>query len=517
LGRKRILPKPGIGKQAQFAVLNLPILNFLDGFRSSNPEEAIMLNFLRKFWNAPRARRPTNRVRLSVEGLEQRCLMDAAIGYVQTKLVSSIPGFAPHTDKDLINPWGFSETPDGQFQVSANGAGNSPLFTAQGDVIGQPIFIPPPAGSPAGTKSAPNGNVRNTTSDFVITENGKSAPATLLFSTEDGTIAAFNPKLDRHNATIVADLSGSGAVFKLLAPGTNSHGNVLFATDFHNDQVDIFDKNFHVVGSFTDPNPHAGFAPFGVKDINGTVFVTFAKQDAAKHDDVEGVGNGFIDEFTPDGTFVKRFATGSAPELGGTVPLNSSIGMTLTPSNFGQFSSTAKATVLLVGNFGDSHVNAFNLNTGAFLGQLTDSKGHTLVLNGGFQETNTMGLWGIGFGNGADGAATNTLFFAAGINLENDGLFGKVTVNQDNDGGDAGHHDDTALHSNLAVGLGATPGTSNVGVSSTLTAQGNADPGPAALVTVGSDQTFTGLPNSQLSTKRIVDLLFSQLDNDPLG
>lgn len=471
-----------------------------------------MLTWLRKRWHPQQSRRPENRVRPALEGLEQRCLMDAAIGYVQTKLVSDIPGFARTTDKDLINPWGFSETADGQFQVSANGAGNSPLITAQGQVLGKAIFIPAPPSDPAGTVSAPNGNVQNTTSDFVISEHGKSAPATLLFSTEDGTIAAFNPKLDRHNAILAADLSGSGAVFKLLAPGTNSHGNVLFATDFRNDQVDIFDKNINVVGSFTDPNPHQGFAPFGVKDINGTVFVTFAKQDAAKHDDVEGVGNGFIDKFTPDGKFISRFATGSALP-GGTVPLNSPIGMTIAPSNFGQFSSTPGRTVLLVGNFGDSHVNAFNLNTGAFLGQLTDSQGHALVLNGGFQETNTKGLWGIGFGNGADGAATNTLFFAAGINLENDGLFGKVTVNHDEDGG-AGHHDDG---NSLTVGLLPSSTLSSSGGVSFVAgmAHGNADSGPG--LTAGQTQNLNGPPDSPLGTSDIVDLLFSQLDQDLLG
>jgi uncharacterized protein (TIGR03118 family) len=144
---------------------------------------------------------------------------------------------------------------------------------------------------------------------------------------------------------------------------------------------------------------------------------------AAKHDDVAGVGNGFIDEFDTSGNFIGRFATQGL--------LNSPIGATIAPANFGVFSSD-----VLIGNFGDSHVNAFDLN-GTFLGQLTDTKGNPLVLNGGFKETDTKGLWGIGFGNGAGGAGTNTLFFADGINEENDGLFGKVTVASGSGGGAA--------------------------------------------------------------------------------
>ncbi len=172
----------------------------------------------------------------------------------------------------------------------------------------------------------------------------------------------------------------------------------------------------HLSGSFTDPNIPAGFAPFGLKNVNGTLFVTYAKQDAARHDDVAGVGNGFIDEFTLSGNFIERFASQGL--------LNSPHGIAVAPDNFGQFSNA-----LLVGNFGDSKVNAFDLKTGQFLGQLTDAHGNTLILNGGFKkESDTKGLWGLTFGDGQNGAATNSLFFAAGINDENDGLFGKVTV-----------------------------------------------------------------------------------------
>jgi len=367
--------------------------------------------------------------------LEQRDLLDAGMsGFVVSNLASDIPGLAAHTDKNLVNPWGFSETPQGQFRVSANGSGDSLLLNAHGNTLGKPVVIPTPSDSPQGSVAAPNGNVLNSSkTDFVISHGGTSAAATFLFSTEDGTIVGFNPKVDKTQGVIGADLSDSGAVFKLLAQGTNSKGDVLFATDFHNDKVDVFDKNFNVINSFTDPNPHAGFAPFGVKVINGTLFVTFAKQDAAGHDDVAGAGNGFIDEFTTDGTFIKRFATGTALDpVNGTSALNSPIGMAVAPPGFGPGGKFGGA--LLVGNFGDSHVSAFDLNTGKFLGQLSDAQGNPLVLNGGFKETNTKGLWGIGFGNGQGGTNPNSLYFAAGINLEQDGLFGKVTFSNGSHG-----------------------------------------------------------------------------------
>jgi uncharacterized protein (TIGR03118 family) len=358
--------------------------------------------------------------------LDDRCLLDGGMGYVQSNLVSDIPGFAPNTDRSLINPWGFSEDSAGQFRVAANGSGRGILFDAQGQKSGADIIIPAPAGSPAGTTSTPNGVVSNPTSGFDITVKGRTAPASLLFSTEDGTIAGWNPALSQTSAVIAADQSGNGAVYKLLAVGTNANGAFIFATNFHNGTVDIFDSNFNKVSPGTDGfasnafvDPTTGlaaipsdFAPFGIKNFNGTLFVTYAKQDAAKHDDVAGVGNGFIDEFDTGGNFIRRFATQGL--------LNSPIGATIAPADFGPFSND-----VLIGNFGDSHVNAFT-PSGQFLGQLTDTQGNPLVLNGGFTETDTKGLWGIGFGNGAGGAATDTLFFAAGINQENDGLFGKV-------------------------------------------------------------------------------------------
>lgn len=365
-------------------------------------------------------RRPVKRGGLRIESLEDRRMFDMG-GFTQTALASDVPGLAAHVDQDLINPWGFSETPQGQFRISSNGAGNAPLLNANGAEEHHALLLPPPLGTAPGTLTTPNGQVVNSTSDFVISLNGKSAPADVIFSTEDGTLIGFNPQIDNKQGILVADQSASGAVYKLLAAGSVGTDNFLYATDFHNNKIDVFDKNFAKVtlgsgnfGTFTDPNELPGFAPFGVKNINGTLFVTYAKQQPPdNHDDEAGAGNGFIDEFDSSGHFIERFATGGT--------LNSPIGMAVAPADFGRFGGD-----LLVGNFGDSHVSAYDLKTGVFLGQLTDSQGNALVLNGGFKENDTKGLWGIGFGNGDKGTPADTLFFAAGINAENDGLFGKV-------------------------------------------------------------------------------------------
>jgi len=387
----------------------------------------------------PRWPRPT------LEGLEERSLLDAGMpGFTVTNLVSDLPGVAAHTNANLVNPWGFAETPGGQFQVAANGTGVTLRLNAEGATLGPAVLLQPPLGSPPGATTSPNGVFLNTTSDFVVSDDGKSAPAEFIFSTEDGTLVAFNPKVDPKEGILVAQAS-DGAVYKLLAEASNAQGNFLFATDFHNNKIDVFDKNFDKVtlgqngwGTFTDPHEPAGYAPFGIKlanlDGKSVFFVTYAKQDVpgAGHDDVAGLGNGIIDEFDTTGHFLQRFATGSA--VGGTAPLNSPIGATIAPAGFGPNGKFGGA--LLIGNFGDSHVSAFDLKTGQFLGQLSDAQGNPLTLNGGIGGNGTKGLWGIAFGNGHGGTDPHALYFASGINAENDGLFGKVTMTTEHDGDD---------------------------------------------------------------------------------
>jgi uncharacterized protein (TIGR03118 family) len=259
--------------------------------------------------------------------------------------------------------------------------------------------------------------VFNPTSGFVISQGGVSGPAQFLFATEDGTISGWNPTVDPAHALIAVDRSGVrqgkflGAVYKGLALGQDGPAGFLFATDFRFGVVEQFDAGFHLVRSFTDPVlasdcPLRGqcFAPFGIQNIGGDLFVSFALQNKAHHDDVAGPGNGFVDVFDTSGTLLRRFASGGA--------LNSPWGLALAPAGFGAFS-----TDLLVGNFGDGRISAFDPATGAFLGQLQDPSGHPITING---------LWGLAFGNGGLAGDPTTLFFAAGLNDEADGLFGTL-------------------------------------------------------------------------------------------
>jgi uncharacterized protein (TIGR03118 family) len=273
------------------------------------------------------------------------------------------------------------------------------------------VIIPPPKGSPAGTTSAPTGNVFNGTSDFVVHKNGLSGPSLFIFDTEDGTIAGWNPNVDLTHAVLAVDRSSTGAIYKGLALGSNASGNFLFATNFHAGVVEVFNAQFKLVGSFTDqalfhtcPLPNQCYAPFGIQNIGGLLYVTFALQDAAKHDDVAGPGHGFVDVFDTNGHLIKRLASHG--------PLNSPWGLALAPANFGPFSNA-----LLVGNFGNGHINAFNPQTNAFLGQLRDGGGRPIVIDG---------LWGLSFGNGGLAGPTNVLFFSAGIADESHGLFGSI-------------------------------------------------------------------------------------------
>jgi uncharacterized protein (TIGR03118 family) len=290
---------------------------------------------------------------------------------------------------------------------------------------------------------------------------------------------------------IGADLSDNNAVFKGLATGASGGQNFLYATDFHNGTIDVFDKNFNMVtlsGTFTDPTapPPAvgspGFAPFGIQNIGGTLFVTYALQNIAQHDDVAGTGNGFIDEFDTSGNFIKRFATGTA--VGGTVAgLNSPWG-----------------------NFGDSHVSVFNIQTGDFLGQLSNASGTPLTLNGGVGGSDTKGLWGIGFGNGHGGTSHSTLFFAAGINDEGDGLFGDVTFKA--------AKSPPSNHSVPNLASGTAKATAGANVSTTTSGSSATVGGGQSVKLAGS---LTSPPTAAAAIhfgahdRQLLDMLFGQL------
>ena len=360
----------------------------------------------------------------------------AAIGgfYRQTNLVSDLPNIARVQDTNLVNSWGLSHSPTGPWWVSDNGTGLATVYTGDGTPFnplvssGTPplvVTIPPPAGSPAGTTAAPTGNVFNPTSDFAVPvpQGPASKPSIFIFATEDGTISGWNPNVSQTQAILAVDRSTvsqggvTGAVYKGLATGQSNFNNFLYATNFRFGQVEQFDANFKLVHTFTDAAlasdcPIAGppaqcFAPFGIQNIGGYLVVTFALQDAAHHDDVKGAGNGFVDVFGTNGNLIRRLASGGT--------LNSPWGLTLAPNGFGRFGKD-----LLVGNFGDGRINAFDFDTGAFRGQLQGQGGSSNPIT-------IDGLWGLGFGNGGLAGPTDTLFFTSGPHGEADGLFGSIT------------------------------------------------------------------------------------------
>ncbi len=352
--------------------------------------------------------------------------------YRQTNLVSDIPGLARVTDPNLVNSWGLSHSPTSPWWISDNGTGLATVYKGDGTPFnplvpsGTPplvVTIPPPAGSPAGTTAAPTGNVFNPTSDFAVPvpQGPASKPSIFIFATEDGTISGWNPGVDQTNAILAVDRSQviqggfTGAVYKGLALAQTNSGNFLYATNFRFGQVEQFDAKFSLVNTFTDPQlssdcpipgpPAQCFAPFGIQNIGGLLYVTFALQDDKHHDDVADAGNGFVDVFDTNGNLIQRLVSHGT--------LNSPWGLTLAPNGFGRFGKD-----LLVGNFGDGTINAFEPDTGTFRGQLKDQRGNPITIDG---------LWALGFGNGGLAGPTDTLFFTSGPNHEADGLFGSIT------------------------------------------------------------------------------------------
>jgi uncharacterized protein (TIGR03118 family) len=355
--------------------------------------------------------------------------------YLVTPLVSDLPG-AKVMDPHLKNAWGVTFSPGASpFWIADNATGLATLYDGDGTIVPVVVTIPCPTtagqGSSCPTTAAPTGTVWNpTTSGFLVPDT--TTASHFIFATEDGTISAWAggsaATIAVNNATVPN--ATNGAVYKGLAVGVNVNGvNVngsttptfvfLYATNFRAGTIDVFDAGFNQVtpgtagtidGSFTDPDIPAGFAPFGIQNINGDLFVTYALQNAAKHDDVAGQGNGFVDVFNTNGFLLRRFASGR--------PLNSPWGVARASFAFGQFSGD-----ILVGDFGDGRINVFD-SDGNFLDQLKDSNRKPLFIDG---------LWTLTLGGGAK-SSSDTLYFTAGPNGETDGLFGTITpVSSDND------------------------------------------------------------------------------------
>jgi uncharacterized protein (TIGR03118 family) len=342
-----------------------------------------------------------------------------AVGsYLQTNLVSDVPGLAAHTDPNLKNPWGTSVGPGSPIWVSDNHAGVTTLYDGAGNPQPRVVAIPAPPSAGIGAVGAPTGQAFNTfdpsSSDVVISKNGVSGPAFFVFATEDGTIAGWNPNVDNTHAVIAVDRSNAtdsagdvGANYKGLALVTTPKGKFIYATSFRFGTVDVFDSHFNLVNSFTDPTVPAGFAPFGIHNIGGNLYVTFAKQGPGKADDDARPGNGFVDVFAPNGDLLQRLASRGK--------LDSPWAVTLAPPTFGAFGGD-----ILVGNFGNGRINAYDPTGGKLQGELKRPGGGPVAIDG---------LWGLRFAPATPGAGPNTLFFTAGLNDEADGLFGTIVPN----------------------------------------------------------------------------------------
>jgi uncharacterized protein (TIGR03118 family) len=345
--------------------------------------------------------------------------------YQVTPLVSNLAGHAAVQDPVLQNAWGIAFSPAGSpFWVNDNHTGCSTLYDGAGNKISLQVSIPLPGNIVAGAScqasdpnnppnpapAAPTGIIWNPSAAFLVP--GTKIPAVFIFDTEDGTLSAWAGGLNpATNAVIAADNSASGAVYKGLVFGVNAKGPLLFATNFNAGTVDVFgptgaDGLFTPAttdGGFVDPSLPAGYAPFGISNIDGDLFVTYAKQKPDKHDDAAGPGRGCVDVFDTDGHLLRRFASRGS--------LNSPWGVARASFAFGRFSGK-----ILIGNFGNGRIGAFN-NDGSFAGELEDAHGRPLAIDG---------LWTLTLGGGR-GSSSDTLFFAAGPNGETDGLFGTIT------------------------------------------------------------------------------------------
>jgi uncharacterized protein (TIGR03118 family) len=327
--------------------------------------------------------------------------------YQQTNLVSDQPGVALILDPNLVNPWGIAlNATGGPFWVANNVSGTSTLYG--GDVNGSPfvknaLVVTIPGGSPTGA-------VFNSSTDFVVTSGAASGRSVFLFASQTGIVSGWNPAVPPPAPSTQAQIGGTAdAVYTGLAIGQVGTANFLYAADFEHGNIDVYDKSFQIVpldGSFSDPNIPNSYSPFNIQNLGGKLYVTYAQQSHKEPDEETDRGSGFVDVFDTSGRLLQRLILGNH--------LNAPWGLALAPANFGPFSNA-----LLVGNFGDGQLQAFDPTTGKYLGQLNDESGKPIAIDG---------LWAITFGNGVAAGDRNALYFAAGPDGETHGLFGSLRV-----------------------------------------------------------------------------------------
>jgi uncharacterized protein (TIGR03118 family) len=313
----------------------------------------------------------------------------AAAQYAITNLVSNQAGKAKHQDKELVNAWGMSFFSGGPFWISDNGTGVTTFYSSKGVKDGQ-VAVPPTCST---VPDCVTGQVANSTKDFVVSQGGKSGPAAFIFATfEPGTISGWSPSVNPSSSVVVVN---AGAWYTGLAIGVNNGANFLFGADNLGNKVDIYDGTFKLVGKFTDPTL-TGLIVYGVQNINGKLYVTFADSSFSK---------GAVDVVSTSGKLIKRLTK--------DVHLKAPWGVALAPKNFGPASNA-----LLVGNVSDGRISAFNAKTGAFMTQLKGTNNKVLSISG---------LWSLAFGQGGGmNGNPNQLFFTAGPNGYANGLFGVI-------------------------------------------------------------------------------------------
>jgi len=337
--------------------------------------------------------------------------INAQNSYTMTPLISDTGVGGSKVDPNLVNGWGITASGGSPWWVANNGTDTSTLYRGDGTIVARVVSVP----------GGPTGTVFNGVGTFAVSAGGASASSVFIFANEDGEIRGWNPNVpapNTNNLTEVGATGENGASYKGLAIGTVGSAAYLYATDFHNGKVDVYNSSWALEPwSLVDPGIPAGFAPFGIQNLNGMIFVTYAKQDAEAGDEVAGEGLGYVSTFGTDGTFLGRVASRGA--------LNAPWGLAWAPATdgqghpgFGKFSGD-----LLVGNFGDGRINAF-----AWTPDGWEARGHLKTAN--HQPLVIDGLWGIGFGNGSGSGPITTLYFAAGPDDESHGLYGSVTFNQ---------------------------------------------------------------------------------------
>lgn len=327
--------------------------------------------------------------------------------YHQSNLVSDGAVPAAHTDSALVNAWGIAFNPTGPVWIANNGSNTSTLYDGNGAAITlptnpqQPFVVQVPGG--------PTGVVFNGTTGFAAAQGSLTGPARFIYATEAGTIEGWAPNVDFARTVPLVDNSAHHAVYKGLALAAGGTGPLLYATNFWSATVEVYDPSLHRVtlaGAFTDPQLPAGYAPFGIQAIQGDLYVTFAMQDSARHDNVSGPGLGIVDVFDANGHFLRRLISHGR--------LNAPWGLALAPAGFGKVGGC-----LLVGNFGDGRIDAYDPVTGEFVGPLPRDDDQPVQIDG---------LWGLAFGNGFVDQPADTLYFTAGPAFETHGLYGRIDV-----------------------------------------------------------------------------------------